>query len=144
MYIFEHISYPTKKVKNRELSPHQVCPLFSHNPYDALYAMRLPRGTCDQLDKISRKSIWDIRRAKCLLHWSVGKKICQSKERGGLGLRKMSDINEALLLKVVWGLISDASELWTQVLKAKYRCKEGNWQGSFERRKRSFLMEEHL
>lgn len=33
-------------------------------------------------------------------------KICQPKEREGLGMRKTNDMNEALL-KIVWGLISD-------------------------------------
>lgn len=51
----------------------------------------------------------------------------------------MYSINEALLLKVVCGLISDSQELWARVLKSKYKCQYGDWQSNLKGRTASLL-----
>lgn len=38
------------------------------------------------------------------------------------------DINDAFLLKIAWGLLSNGPDLWVSVLKEKYRWKEGDLQ----------------
>ncbi|CAN1798940.1 Putative ribonuclease H protein At1g65750 [Linum perenne] len=39
---------------------------------------------------------------------------------GGLGLRNARDLNKAFLMKIVWGLLKNPSDLWAKVLIAKY------------------------
>lgn len=46
--------------------------------------------------------------------------IFHPKEHGGLGLRKMFDINLALVSKMCWNLYVQPSSFWVQALKAKY------------------------
>jgi ribonuclease HI len=41
---------------------------------------------------------------------------------GGLGLRRLDNMNQACLLKLGWKLYIGANDLWCQVLKGKYNC----------------------
>lgn len=54
-------------------------------------------------------------------------KICTAIEEGGLGVRDFRVFNEALLLKVVWQVASNADKLWVQVMQAKYFSRGGFW-----------------
>lgn len=54
--------------------------------------------------------------------WSV---ICKPKNEGGLGFRRMFDANQALIMKLGWGLIYKPGSLWVRVLRGKYECGEG-------------------
>lgn len=46
--------------------------------------------------------------------------ICQPKEQGGLGFRKFSHYNLALLSKLAWTIGSGEDSLWTRVMRGKY------------------------
>ena len=52
-----------------------------------------------------------------LVKWEV---VCGDKVNGGLGIRKFTIMNEALLGKWTWRFASDKEALWKQVLVAKY------------------------
>jgi hypothetical protein len=47
-----------------------------------------------------------------------------SKDLGELGLRKLSDMNRACLLKLAWGFKNGNNELWCKVLKGKYERRQ--------------------
>lgn len=51
--------------------------------------------------------------------------ICKPKNEGGLGFRRMFDANQALIMKLGWGLIYKPGTLWVRVLRGKYECGEG-------------------
>lgn len=46
--------------------------------------------------------------------------ITKPKECGGLGLRRLEEMNKAFIAKLGWRLLQNEDCLWTQVLKAKY------------------------
>lgn len=46
---------------------------------------------------------------------------CQPNDRGGLGLQRMEKMNEVMLMKLGWGLLTQPDSLWVQVLKTKYK-----------------------
>lgn len=48
--------------------------------------------------------------------------MCQPLSNGGLGIKNMRAMNDALLLKLAWGLITDNGSLWVQVLRDKYKA----------------------
>lgn len=48
------------------------------------------------------------------------KNACKLKFCGGLGLRRLSDMNSSMLGKVGWTLEKDTEKMWVQVSKAKY------------------------
>lgn len=47
-------------------------------------------------------------------------KICSPKSRGRLGLRRLEDINKAMLCKIGWWLVAGPETFWRKALKAKY------------------------
>lgn len=66
---------------------------------------------------------WGFKSSKrtglCVKSW---KAICRPKSVGGLGFRSSFAMNEALLAKMGWAMLTDADKLWVQLLKSKY-CK---------------------
>ncbi|KAA3479130.1 reverse transcriptase [Gossypium australe] len=54
------------------------------------------------------------------IHWCLWKELCVSKEKWGLGFRKLDQYNIALLAKQGWRLFNYSNSLLAQVLKAKY------------------------
>ena len=59
-----------------------------------------------------------------LVKWDV---VCGDKENGGLGIRKFTIMNKALLGKWTWRFASDKEALWKHVLEAKYGQEDHGW-----------------
>lgn len=83
----------------------------------------LPNSTCERIDKISRDFLWGNTEAKKGTHLIAWDKLCRPKNEGGIGLRKASLMNQALFMKVGWGLISKRDTLWARTLRGKYGCR---------------------
>lgn len=47
-------------------------------------------------------------------------RLCEVKEEGGLGFKKLHEFNIAMLSKQAWRIINNANPLVTQLLKARY------------------------
>ena len=80
----------------------------------------LPGSIKTKLDQICRRFLWsgnDELRKMSLVSWH---NICQPKMAGGLGFKRLDIMNEALLLKVAWHLITEPHKLCVQVLSTKY------------------------
>lgn len=94
--------------------------VLSSMPYYTMQSTFLPKGVVTTIEKLIRNFIWgsspDQRRCH-LLSWET---ITKPKEGGGLGLRRLEEMNEAFIAKLGWRLIQKENCLWTQVLKAKY------------------------
>ena len=50
-----------------------------------------------------------------------------SKEKGGLRVKCLSNLNKALLCKWNWHFANEREALWNQVIKGKYREERGGW-----------------
>ncbi|CAN1165306.1 hypothetical protein LINPERHAP2_LOCUS26073 [Linum perenne] len=61
-----------------------------------------------------------LRRGRGKSITSIGRLCANRKGMGGLGLRNARDLNKAFLMKIVWGLLNNPSDLWAKVLIAKY------------------------
>ncbi|XP_027348043.1 uncharacterized protein LOC113859477 [Abrus precatorius] len=99
-----------------------------------LRMFELALGLQINFDKKIYKRSWDSRSIEtCLLEvdciqdsnegrWCGlhGKKVCQAKEVGELGIKNLGAMNRALLGKWRWRLLNEEGELWYKVLKAKY------------------------
>lgn len=46
--------------------------------------------------------------------------MCIPREKGGLGLRKAKDFNEALLAKLAWLMTTNSDKLWVRAMREKY------------------------
>lgn len=78
-----------------------------------LSAFKCPVAVIENLEKIQRNFLWydDSKRRKLyLVSWS---QVCKAKEEGGLGIRPLWQVNDALLGK--W--LGDSSDgLWKDIL----------------------------
>ncbi|CAN1167006.1 Putative ribonuclease H protein At1g65750 [Linum perenne] len=87
------------------------------------YAMQtafLPVSICDSIDRKIRNFIWGSTEGARKIHNINWGTVCKPKGMGGLGLRNARDLNKAFLMKLVWGLLKNPSDLWAKVLIAKY------------------------
>ena len=50
--------------------------------------------------------------------------MCKSKEDGGIGLKKMDNMNKAFIMKLAWGMMQENS-MWVKFLKDKYMKSNG-------------------
>lgn len=85
---------------------------------------KLHSSILNELDKIRRKffsgELPGINSSIKKLHTINWKKICLSKENGGLGLSFLTYKNVSLLSKWLWKLHKDINSLWYKVVKGKY------------------------
>jgi hypothetical protein len=90
-------------------------------PSFAMSTFLLPKGFCRKIDQLFKNFWWGFPPEKLrnlsLKSWNS---ICSPKALGGLGLRKMEEVNLALISKLGWKLLTQADSLWVCQLKGKY------------------------
>lgn len=87
----------------------------------------LAQSTIGELNKLVRLFFWGQtgeERHMSLIAWD---KICQTYDKGGLGIRNLKLFNQSLLLKAVWQVASNSDKIWVQVVRAKYFSRRGFW-----------------
>ena len=73
----------------------------------------------EKIERIQRNFLWsgtEERNKVSLVNWE---EVCKPKNKGGLGVRRLRDLNKALLMKIGWRLGEDNID-WGNVMKAKY------------------------
>ncbi|RVW44756.1 putative ribonuclease H protein [Vitis vinifera] len=88
---------------------------------------RMPKRVARRLEKLQRDFLWGGGSTERKAHLVSWEKVCVSKEKGGLGLRKIVQLNKALLGKWVWRFARAKDEMWKRVLVAKYGQEEFGW-----------------
>uniref|UniRef100_A0A803Q0W1 Reverse transcriptase domain-containing protein n=1 Tax=Cannabis sativa TaxID=3483 RepID=A0A803Q0W1_CANSA len=96
-----------------------------------LYAMstnKIPVSTCREIDSIIRRFWWiggsEKERFMALISWDC---LCRPLLVGGLGFRKIEDMNKALLAKLAWQLAANVYRPWVKCLAAKYCRTNSIW-----------------
>lgn len=79
----------------------------------------LPKTTVECLDKIRRRFFWQGGGTKKKYHLLKWEKVCKSKRKGGLGIKKLRKMNASLLCKWWWRLEKE-NGLWQDIIKYKY------------------------
>lgn len=54
------------------------------------------------------------------IRWMAWDKICEVKEAGGLGFKRLKEFNKAMLGKQAWRIINNCNPLVTKLMKARY------------------------
>ncbi|KAF7838798.1 ribonuclease H [Senna tora] len=80
---------------------------------------------CDSLMNNFFWGSWGDRKVAHLISW---KKICRMKDFGGLGLRKIKTLNQAILGKQAWRVISNQDCLMSQMMRKKYISSTKPWE----------------
>ncbi|KAA3475886.1 RNA-directed DNA polymerase (Reverse transcriptase) [Gossypium australe] len=89
-----------------------------------MQTMMIPKGVCENIEKIVRHFIWGGTGEKSKMALVGWDKICQPRGRGGLGIRKLNDQNSSFFMKIGFNLTSKTELLWVNVLRSKYGWKE--------------------
>lgn len=84
----------------------------------------VPKGVCDTIESLIRQFIWDAAESKRKIALVKWENLCQPKDNGGLGFRRLSDQNSDFMMKLGYNLIFKIGTLWVQVLRGKYGMKE--------------------
>ncbi|KAL0410924.1 UNVERIFIED_CONTAM: hypothetical protein Slati_3682100 [Sesamum latifolium] len=85
-------------------------------PIYVMSCFLLPVSICRELESRMADFLWhnkDVRK----IHWLSWDKLCASKDRGGLGLRKMAAFNKAMLAKSSYGLARGGTSVLGRVLR---------------------------
>jgi hypothetical protein len=90
-------------------------------PSYAMNSFLLPMSFCNELDRIFKKIWWGFLAKKTRnLSLKAWDSLCVPKLLGGLGLRKMREVNLALISKLGWKLLTKSNSLWVSQLHYKY------------------------
>ena len=92
-----------------------------------LSLFRLPKKIKLRLDKIQRDFLWGGGSSERKIHLIKWDSVCQSKERGGLGIRNLSNFNRALLGKWCWRFTMEDNSMWRSVINLKYDLEVRGW-----------------
>uniref|UniRef100_A0A803QN16 RNase H type-1 domain-containing protein n=1 Tax=Cannabis sativa TaxID=3483 RepID=A0A803QN16_CANSA len=97
-------------------------------PLYALSTNKIPSSTCRELDSIIRKFWWtrgsDKDRFLALIGWD---RLCSPMLSGGLGFRKIEEMNKALLAKLAWQMAGKLDRPWVKCLSKKYCKNQSFW-----------------
>ncbi|XP_024976218.1 uncharacterized protein LOC112514118 [Cynara cardunculus var. scolymus] len=87
----------------------------------------LPSGIIHDIESIFRKFLWaprDDLRGRCRLSWDV---VCRLLDAGGLGIKRLSIWNRALLVKHVWDVVRRRDSLWVSWIYGQYLRSSHFW-----------------
>lgn len=94
-------------------------------PIYCMSTFLLPNGWCAEIDRTLKDFWWGFptqKARKCTPRaWDD---ICLPKELGGLGVRKMFEVNKALIAKLGWKLIFETDSLWVRTIRLKYKVRD--------------------
>ncbi|KAL6196833.1 hypothetical protein ACLB2K_032446 [Fragaria x ananassa] len=74
----------------------------------------------ESIDKANRNFLRGDSNEKKKIHLINWEYVCKPKHRGGLGLKKTADMNQAMLVKASWRIFQNDPGLWVDVYRKKY------------------------
>lgn len=77
-------------------------------------AFQLPKQCIQEINSPCSAFLWSgsvMSTQKAKIAWTG---VCTPKEKGGLGLRSLEDVNRVSCLKLIWRIISSRKSLWVQ------------------------------
>ena len=81
----------------------------------------IPNSCYKELDRSFKNFLWGFPSKKTRnLSLNAWDSICTPKAFGGLGIRKMREVNLALISKLGWQLLNNSDSLWVSQLQGKY------------------------
>lgn len=89
-------------------------------PQYAMSVFKIPKSLCKLIEQRMANFWWNNDTSKVGIHWQSWNKLQHRKEVGGLGFRKLSSFNEAMLGKQAWRFIHQPSSLWAKFFKGLY------------------------
>jgi hypothetical protein len=90
-------------------------------PSYAMGTFLIPNNCCKKLDRSFKNFLWGFPPKKTRnLSLKAWDSICTPKAISGLAIRKMREVNLALISKLGWQLLNNSDSLWVSQLQGKY------------------------
>ena len=89
----------------------------------------IPTHVANKIERLQRDFLWEDSKTH-LVGWN---KVCAPLENGGLGVRKLTTFNKALLGKWLWWFGIEETRLWRRVVALKFRVEWGGWTFKLDR-----------
>lgn len=73
----------------------------------------LPKNVLNAIESMITKFLWNGKsqgHTNYKVSWDI---CCQPLEEGGLGLKKLEDMNEIAVIKQVWRILAGEETMWT-------------------------------
>jgi hypothetical protein len=97
----------------------QALPTYTFSTFD------VPTMVCDKLDATIRRFWWNPKKEKGrFLAWRSWEHLCKPKSLGGLGFRQARTLNDAMLAKLTWMVVSKRKNPCMEALRSKYKVSE--------------------
>ncbi|KAK4274243.1 hypothetical protein QN277_017497 [Acacia crassicarpa] len=97
----------------------QAIPIYPMNVF------KFPVKTCKEISSLIANFWWSGTVSGRTIHWKAWESLTTAKSIGGMGFRDLSAMNDALLAKTAWRLLTRPDDLWVRVLKSLYFPKGG-------------------
>jgi len=94
-------------------------------PLFYLSFFRAPIAVINRLTAIQRHFLWGGNLEGKKIAWVAWRQVCASREMGGLGIKDIKVLNNALLIKWKWLVFHQSDQLWSRILVSKYK----GWRG---------------
>lgn len=95
-------------------------------PYYTMQTTLIPKGVIQSIERLSRNFLWgevEGERRCHLVNWET---VTLSKDQGGLGIRRLREMNLAFLAKLGLRIMNDEECLWIKMMKNKYSINDPN------------------
>ena len=89
-------------------------------PFYTFACFSVLESICDKRDATIRNFQWGHDSGTRKVHLVGWDKICKAKEKGGLGFKKFSTLNQAMLAKQYWRIQNRPESLLLRTYRAKY------------------------
>ncbi|KAG2719727.1 hypothetical protein I3760_02G003400 [Carya illinoinensis] len=77
----------------------------------------------DKLERIFSTFFWGVRDGRPKKKLRAWEELCQLVSKGGVGLRKLYEVQASLHMKLVWNLLQ-GNYIWLKFFLAKYVCQK--------------------
>ena len=92
-------------------------------PIYLLSFFKIPKKVVHKIASIQRNFLWGGHHKASKIPWVKWDTVFLPKNKGGLGIKDLSNFNEALLGKWGWELANNQNQPWARILLSKY----GGW-----------------
>ena len=81
---------------------------------------KLLKGLIKELETLIQKFWWGYSGDRKKVHWVKWERLCEDKEKEGMGFKDIEKFNDSLLAKQVWRMINNPDSLCHRVFKARF------------------------
>jgi hypothetical protein len=89
-------------------------------PIYPMMTAAIPKACLNEIQKIQRGFIWGDDNGSRKYHAVSWENVTLPKSHGGLGIRRLVQMNKACLMKLGWAIRSGEEALWIEVLQGNY------------------------